>query len=277
MFLHRQIDKIGRVSATMAKMMSLSPDMSSASFTPSPPPTPSPPKPTSLPVRTIPGSYGLPILGPIRDRLDYFWFQGPETFFRKRIEKHKSTVFRTNVPPTFPFFVGVNPSVVTVLDCKSFSHLFDMEIVEKKNVLVGDFMPSVKFTGDVRVCAYLDTSEPQHSKIKNFAMDILKRSSSIWVPTLVDKLDTMWDTIESKLSSSDSVSYFAPLQQFIFSFLVRCLIGADCLHLTQNCRVRLRHARHMARSSAPPHRQNRHITAPRRDLPPLVRLPFRAG
>uniref|UniRef100_A0A5B6ZF67 Putative CYP74B24 n=1 Tax=Davidia involucrata TaxID=16924 RepID=A0A5B6ZF67_DAVIN len=209
----------------MAKMMSMSPDMSSVSLTP--PPVPSSPTPTSLPVRTVPGSYGWPVLGPIRDRLDYFWFQGPETFFRKRIEKHKSTVFRTNVPPTFPFFAGVNPNVVAVLDCKSFSHLFDMEIVEKKNILVGDFMPSVKFTGDVRVCAYLDTSEPQHSQVKSFAMDILKRSSSIWVPTLTAKLDIMWDTIESKLSDSDSASYLIPLQQFIFSFLTRCLIGAD--------------------------------------------------
>jgi hypothetical protein len=68
-------------------------------------------------------------------------------------------------PPTFPFFSNVNPNVVAVLDTKSFSHLFDMELVEKKNVLVGDFMPSVKFTGDIRVCAYLDTAEPQHAKV----------------------------------------------------------------------------------------------------------------
>lgn len=116
-------------------------------------------------VRTIPGGYGWPLLGPISDRLNYSWFQGPETFFKKKIEKYKSTVFRTNVPPTFPFFPSVDPRVVAVLDVKSFSHLFDMEIVDKKNVLVGDFMPSVSFTGDLRVCAYLDTSEPQHSKV----------------------------------------------------------------------------------------------------------------
>uniref|UniRef100_A0A5B6ZEC8 Putative CYP74B24 n=1 Tax=Davidia involucrata TaxID=16924 RepID=A0A5B6ZEC8_DAVIN len=207
------------MSAMMAKMMSIAPGTSSPSLTPQPP--------SSIPVRTIPGSYGWPMLGPISDRLDYFWFQGPETFFRKRIEKHKSTVFRTNVPPTFPFFAGVNPNVVAVLDCKSFSHLFDMEIVEKKNVLVGDFMPSVKFTGDLRVSVYLDPSEPQHTQVKNFAMDILKRSSTIWVPTLVDKLDTMWDTIDSNLSKSGSASYLIPLQQFIFSFLTRCLVGAD--------------------------------------------------
>lgn len=126
------------------------------------------PAPVTLPVRSIPGSYGLPLVGPIADRLDYFWFQKPENFFTKRMEKHKSTVFRTNVPPCFPFFGSVNPNVVAVLDVKSFSHLFDMEIVEKANVLVGDFMPSVVYTGDMRVCAYLDTSEPKHAQVHFF-------------------------------------------------------------------------------------------------------------
>ncbi|KAM2709002.1 hypothetical protein EV2_046742 [Malus domestica] len=203
------------------------------STTPGIPPSPSPPTlshqqpPASLPVRTIPGTYGWPLLGPISDRLDYFWFQGPETFFKKRTEKYKSTVFRTNVPPSFPLFVNVNPNVIAVLDCKSFSYMFDMELVEKKNVLVGDFMPSVKFTGNLRTCAYLDTSEPQHSQIKNFAMDILKRSSKTWVPELTANLSTFFDTIEADVSKDGSASYLIPLQKFMFKFLTKCLVGAD--------------------------------------------------
>ncbi|KAJ6674667.1 CYTOCHROME P450 26 [Salix viminalis] len=203
------------------RMMSMSPGMPSSS-----PPTQSP-APTSLPLRTIPGSYGWPLLGPISDRLDYFWFQGPETFFKKRIEKHKSTVFRTNVPPTFPFFAGVNPNVVAVLDTKSFAYLFDMDIVEKKNILVGEFMPSVKFTGNIRTCAYLDTSEPQHTQLKNFAMDVLKRSSKVWLSELVASLDTMWDTIDTDVSQKGSGSYLIPLQKALFKFLVKSLTGAD--------------------------------------------------
>ncbi|KAK9056773.1 hypothetical protein SSX86_024136 [Deinandra increscens subsp. villosa] len=182
-------------------------------------------QPASLPVRTIPGSYGLPLLGPLADRLDYAWFQGSETFFRKRIEKNQSTVFRTNVPPSFPFFL-VNPNVIAVLDCKSFAHMFDMDLVEKRNVLVGDWMPSTKFTGDRRVCAYLDTSEPQHEQIKSFAMDTLKRSSAIWIPTVTTLLDTMWDAIEPQLPSGP-VSYIIPIQKFIFSFSSLCIAGAD--------------------------------------------------
>ncbi|KAH7576714.1 hypothetical protein JRO89_XS01G0135000 [Xanthoceras sorbifolium] len=186
-------------------------------------PTPS----TSLPLRTIPGSHGWPLLGPISDRLNYFWFQGPETFFRKRIEKNKSTVFRTNVPPTWPLFLGVNPNVIAVLDCKSFAHLFDMEIVEKRNVLVGDFMPGVEFTGDIRTCAYLDTSEPQHAQVKNFAMDILKRSSKVWVTELVTNLGTMFDTIETQIAQNGSSTYLIPLQRCVFNFLSKSLLGAD--------------------------------------------------
>ncbi|XP_074347758.1 fatty acid hydroperoxide lyase, chloroplastic-like [Apium graveolens] len=169
------------------------------------------------------------MVGPLKDRLDYFWFQGPSTYFKKRIEEHKSTVFRTNMPPTFPFFMGVNPNVIAVLDCKSFAHMFDMELVEKKNILIGDFMPSTGFTGDVRVCAYLDTSEPQHTQVKKFAKEILKRSSKIWVPTVTSNLDTMWNTIESDIekSESGSVTPLVQLQQFIFNFLTRCLIGVD--------------------------------------------------
>ncbi|XP_039000840.1 fatty acid hydroperoxide lyase, chloroplastic-like [Hibiscus syriacus] len=113
------------------------------------------------------------------------------------MEKHNCTVFRTNFPPSFPYFSrSVNPNVIAIVDCKSFSHLFDMEIVEKKDVLVGDFMPSTEFTGDTRVCAYLDTSEPKHAQIKSFAIDILKRGSKVWVKELHVNLHKFFDAIE---------------------------------------------------------------------------------
>ncbi|XP_015936127.1 fatty acid hydroperoxide lyase, chloroplastic-like [Arachis duranensis] len=201
------------------------------SFSPPPPPpslaTPSSAPPVDLPLRQIPGSYGWPLVGSISDRLDYFWFQKPESFFRKRIEKHKSTVFRTNVPPSFPFFLNVNPNVIAVVDVKSFSHFFDMDLVEKKDILLGDFAPSLAYTGNMRVGVYQDPSEPQHGMVKNFTMDILKRSSGIWASELVSNLDKMCDNLESTLSNSSSASYLFPLQQFLFTFLTKTLSGAD--------------------------------------------------
>ncbi|XP_073280526.1 fatty acid hydroperoxide lyase, chloroplastic [Primulina huaijiensis] len=201
--------------------------MASPSATPvsSSPPESSPSSVARMP---IPGSYGWPIIGPLSDRLNYAWFQGPEKFFKTRIEKFNSKVFRTNLPPTFPFFLKVNPNVVALLDVKSFSYLFDMEIVEKSDVLVGDSMPSVKFTGGTRVCAYLDTSEPRHTQVKNLASSMLRQSSSIWVPSMESSLDTLWDSTESKLStSSNGVSYYLPIAKFLFTFLSRTLLRAD--------------------------------------------------
>lgn len=58
-------------------------------------------------------------------------------------------------------------------------------------------------------------------------MDILKQSSKIWVSEVLTNLDTMWDGIESTITKSGSASYVVPLQQFIFNFLVKCLVGAD--------------------------------------------------
>lgn len=58
-------------------------------------------------------------------------------------------------------------------------------------------------------------------------MEILKRSSKIWVPTVTSNLDTMWDSIEAGITESGSVTPLTQLQQFIFNFLTICLIGAD--------------------------------------------------
>ncbi|KAI4378269.1 hypothetical protein MLD38_015769 [Melastoma candidum] len=186
-----------------------------------------PPAQAGLPMRSIPGTYGWPLLGPLSDRLDYSWFQGPEKFFRARIDKYKSTVFRTNVPPSFPFFFDVNPNVVALLDTESFSHLFDMDNIDKRDVLVGDFMPSVKYTGNLRVCAYLDTSEPKHAQLKGFALDILKRSSKVWQTEVISNLDVMWDTIEAGVAKDGSASVFVPTQKFLFNFLCKSITGAD--------------------------------------------------
>ncbi|KAB1201008.1 Allene oxide synthase, chloroplastic [Morella rubra] len=65
------------------------------------------------------------------------------------------------------------------------------------------------------------------NQLKNFAMDILKRSSKTWVSEVLGNLDTMWDTIESNISKSGSASYIVPLQKFIFKFLTKSLVGAD--------------------------------------------------
>lgn len=76
----------------------------------------------------------------------------------------------------------------------------------------------------------IQEDNPDHwlyEQIKNFAMDILKKSSRIWVKTMIEKLDTMWETLELDVSKSSASSYFVPLGKFLFSFLTRCIVGAD--------------------------------------------------
>lgn len=177
--------------------------------------------------RQIPGGYGWPVIGPLSDRLKYYWFEGPNKFFESRVKKYESTVYRVNVPPSFPFFIGVNPRVVAVLDVAAFAHLFDMDLVEKRNVLVGEFMPSTSFTGGMRVCAYLDTSNSNHAQVKGFIMEILKQSSSIWTPSIITSLNAMWESIDASFSDNSLVSAIEPIQKFLFSFLCRSLLGAD--------------------------------------------------
>ena len=123
----------------------------------------------SLPLKPIPGKYGIPFFSPIKDRLEYF--SNEAQFFQSRVDLYGSTVIRVNAPPG-PFLAR-NPKVIAILDGKSYPVLFDNSKVEKKNVLTGTYMPSTSLYGGYRVCAYLDPSEPNHTKIKQLVFDLL--------------------------------------------------------------------------------------------------------
>jgi hydroperoxide lyase len=186
------------------------------------------------PPRPIPGSYGPPVIGALRDRLDYFWFQSQDEFFRRRAAANRSTVFRTNIPPTFPFFVGVDPRVVAVVDAAAFTALFDSTLVDKRDILIGPYNPGAGFTGGTRVGVYLDTEEPEHERVKKFAMALLHRSATTWASELRAGAAAMLDSVEADLAAKStggggkpSASYIVPLQQCIFRFLCKALVGAD--------------------------------------------------
>ncbi|KAK7846644.1 allene oxide synthase [Quercus suber] len=46
------------------------------------------PEPTKLPIKKILGNYGLPFVGPIRDRFDYFYNQGRDEYFKSRAQEY---------------------------------------------------------------------------------------------------------------------------------------------------------------------------------------------
>ncbi|KAK3420839.1 hypothetical protein EUGRSUZ_G00499 [Eucalyptus grandis] len=138
------------------------------------------PSSSNLPLKAIPGDYGLPFFGAMKDRLDYFYHEGTDEFFRTRMQKYQSTVFRSNMVPG-PFMAR-NPKVVVLLDAISFPILFDTSKVEKKDVFVATYMPSINFTGGYRMCAYLDPSEPKHAIFKGLFLSTLATRHNKFIP-----------------------------------------------------------------------------------------------
>ncbi|KAL5790836.1 hypothetical protein ACOSQ2_005724 [Xanthoceras sorbifolium] len=174
---------------------------------------------SELPVKPIPGDYGLPFLGAFKDRLDYFYIEGRDQFFHNRVAKYNSTVFKTNMPPG-PFMAS-NPRVVAVLDAVSFPVLFDTSKVEKRNVLDGTFFPSVNFTGGYRVCAYLDPSEPNHTSLKSFFMSVLASKHHNFIPLFRTCLSDLFIDLEDEIAKNGEANFNTFSDQTSFNFLFR--------------------------------------------------------
>ncbi|XBH57298.1 hypothetical protein VPH35_078930 [Triticum aestivum] len=177
----------------------------------------------SLVPRQAPGSYGLPFVSAIRDRLDFYYFQGEAKYFESRVEKHGSTVLRINVPPG-PFMAR-DPRVVAVLDAKSFPVLFDVDKVEKKNLFTGTYMPSTSLTGGFRVCSYLDPSEPTHTKVKQLLFSLLASRKDAVIPAFRSHFSSLLATVESQLVLGGK-SNFNMLNDFTsFEFIADAYFG----------------------------------------------------
>ncbi|KAL0334787.1 UNVERIFIED_CONTAM: Allene oxide synthase 3 [Sesamum radiatum] len=176
-----------------------------------------------LPLREIPGGYGLPFFGPIKDRIDYYYNQGPDEFFRARIKKYNSTVYRVNGPPG-PFNAK-DPRVILVLDAVSFPVLFDTSKVEKRNVFTGTFMPSTHFTGGYRVCSYLDPLEPKHAILKGFFLSLLDRMHKELIPTFRSAIAQLFADLEAELSDKGQANFNTISDKMSFDFLFRLFAG----------------------------------------------------
>ncbi|KAL2490722.1 Allene oxide synthase [Abeliophyllum distichum] len=175
--------------------------------------------PSELALREIPGGYGFPFFGPIKDRLDYYYSQGEVEFFRSRMKKFNSTVFRCNMPPG-PFLAR-NPQVICLLDAISFEILFDNSKIEKKNVLDGTYMPSTAFTGGYRTCAYLDPSEPNHAVLKGFFLTQLAKLHSKFIPGFRQSISGLFTSLEQELSDKGKSNFNALNDIMSFDFVFR--------------------------------------------------------
>ncbi|MCO5606104.1 hypothetical protein L7F22_060291 [Adiantum nelumboides] len=183
------------------------------------------PSDDELPLKTIPGSYGMPFFGPIKDRLDFFWFQGQTRFWTSKMEKYQSTVFRVNVAPGPPGFRTSN--VIMLLDQKSFPILFDVSKVEKKDVLLANYMPSLSLFGGTRPCVFLDPSEEMHAKVKSFVMNVIKLNASKWIPEMEKAALEVFPKWDSEITEKAKVEVNTHTSQVACNVLVRTILGRD--------------------------------------------------
>ncbi|XP_018821668.1 allene oxide synthase 1, chloroplastic-like [Juglans regia] len=190
-----------------------------------PPETIESPGPKELPILKIPGSYGVPFIGPLKDRLDYFYNEGREEFFKSRVQKYRSTVFRANMPPG-PF-IASDPRVVVLLDGKSFPVLFDVTKVTKKNLFTGTYMPSTELTGGYRVLSYLDPSETRHDKLKRLIFFLLEFRRDHVIPEFHSSYTELFNGFEQELATKGKATFGDASDQAAFNFLSRALYGTN--------------------------------------------------
>uniref|UniRef100_A0A7N0ZRV0 Allene oxide synthase n=1 Tax=Kalanchoe fedtschenkoi TaxID=63787 RepID=A0A7N0ZRV0_KALFE len=175
----------------------------------------------NLPLKSIPGTYGWPFFGPVRDRLDYFYRQGDLGYCRAKMAKHQSTVFRANIPPG-PF-VSSNSRAVFLLDAVSFPALFDTERVEKRDVLAGTYAPGLSYTGGYRVCSYLDPSEPEHATLKCWVMSVLAARHGKFIPLFQNSVGAFFKALEEKVAGEGRASLNDLMSPTVFDFVFKLL------------------------------------------------------
>jgi len=161
--------------------------------------------PSGLRVREIPGSYGVPFFSPLRDRLDYFYFQGAEEYFRSRIAKQGgATVLRVNMPPG-PFLSG-DSRVVAVLDARSFRVLLDDSRVDKDGTLDGTYMPSLALFGGHRPLAFLDGADPRHAALKRVVIRLAAARMHHVAPAFAAAFTGTFDAVEAELAAAGAAA-----------------------------------------------------------------------
>lgn len=174
-------------------------------------------------VKDIPGTYGPPLLGVLGDRKDFF--DDREKFFKSRMEKYGSTVYRVNMPPGGPFFP--DPRVIMLLDAKSFPVLFDTSRVEKRDLFTGTYMPSTDYTGGYRTLSYLDPDEEKHAQLKNFCFEVLMMNRDKWIPEFTRATQQLWETLEKQLAEKGRAVFNDASEHMAFNFLCRSVMDTD--------------------------------------------------
>ncbi|KAI3882222.1 hypothetical protein MKW92_034225 [Papaver armeniacum] len=183
-------------------------------------------KSSELPLKEIPGDLGLPILGPISDRYNYNYFQGHTEFIKSHMEEYNSTIFRMNILPGE--FVNVpDPKVIVLADAVSFPILFDHLKVEKKDLIVGTYVPSTSFTGGYKVSGYLDSCDEKHGKLKSLFLGLFASIHHKTIPVSQTYFATLFDNLDSDVAAKGQASFNTYSDNMIFELLLHVFYNID--------------------------------------------------
>nr|QCP71058.1 allene oxide synthase [Pohlia nutans] len=179
---------------------------------------------SALPLKEIPGGYGIPFLSQLVNRWRFFYIEGEPKYWEKRMQQYNSTVFRTNMPPGWPW---TDSRCVMFLDQKSYPTVFDYDKVDKHRSFAGTFMPSTSYTGGMEMCAYLDPTDKKHEQLKAYCFELLKLAAPKWAAEFHTSIGNAFQQWEYKLSQNQPALVSPSLPEFMFRFLVNAITSAD--------------------------------------------------
>ncbi|KAJ3691991.1 hypothetical protein LUZ60_012341 [Juncus effusus] len=181
--------------------------------------------PAGLPIKEIPGSYGIPFFSAIHDRLNFYYFQGPLAFFRSQVVKHNATVVRLNTAPG-PF-IAKDPRVVALLDSTSYRVLFDPSKVDKTDTFVGTYVPSWSLTAGIRPVSYRDATDPEHTSLRTLILYIQTSRKMHFIPCFHEVYSSLFDKIEVTLNKSGPVVFNDMNNAAVFDFMCGAFFGGE--------------------------------------------------
>ncbi|MCI0466684.1 MAG: cytochrome P450 [Beijerinckiaceae bacterium] len=168
-------------------------------------------KATFAVAQTPPGSYGLPIIEPIRSKLDFFLLSGWEQFFRRRQIKHSSNVFKINL----------FQRAIAVLDHRAIEPLFESgDLVQDLPERGYKFnLPLLDLTGGVPPSMY--ETGPKHDRPKALYMRLLKAREA----TLATTFSNVASEYACRWLSLGKFNWASELEDFAADFLFQWYLG----------------------------------------------------
>jgi prostaglandin-endoperoxide synthase 2 len=161
--------------------------------------------------RTVPGSYGPPILKPVFDTVDFVLVSGWEEFFRRRQRNYASTVFKANL---------FGKPIIVALDHRAIAPLF------ASDDLIQDYgfgwaVPPLPLVGNVPPGVF--ESGAAHDKPKELYLELLRKRSATLVPVFQEVADKFFDDWLSR----NRFSFQEELENFAATLVFRWILGKN--------------------------------------------------